>query len=84
MSESAPLADTLGRWQRGVVTGVGVILVVHSVIVALWLAPSSPIRQAVGDSRLSTYVDPYFQQGDQIVAVSEYRDGTILDVVYKV
>jgi len=45
------------------------VVVVHSVILTLWLAPSSPLRDAAGDSRLASYVDPYFQQGRDAVGV---------------
>jgi len=46
-----------------------VVVVVHSVILTLWLAPSSPIRDAAGDGRLASYVDPYFQQGRDVIGV---------------
>lgn len=67
------LADHLGRWQRVLVVGIGVVLVAHTVLLALWLAPSSPIRDTVGDGRLATYVDPYFRQGDETVGIGSNR-----------
>ena len=73
MPEPVPLADSLGRWQRVGVTVVGLVLVVHSVLLAMWLAPSSPVRDLVGQARLASYVDPYFQQSDQTVGVASNR-----------
>jgi hypothetical protein len=46
-----------------------VVVVVHSIVLTLWLAPSSPIRDAAGDQRLASYVDPYFQQGRDAVGI---------------
>ena len=63
------LAGQLGRWQRLVVLLIGVVLVAHTVLLALWLAPSSPIRDTVGATNLATYVDPYFQQGTDVVGI---------------
>lgn len=54
---------------RWVVELLLVVVLVHSVALALWLAPSSPLRDAVGDRRLASYVDPYFQQGRDVVGI---------------
>ena len=51
-----------GGWRSGLVLGLAVIVLVHTVIVALWLVPSGPVRDAAGPSRLAFYVNPYFQQ----------------------
>ena len=69
MPEPVSLAGQLGRWQRLVVLVIGVVLVAHTVALALWLAPSSPLRDTVGAGNLATYVDPYFQQGSDLVGV---------------
>lgn len=73
MPDTAALADDLGRGQRVLVVLIGLVLVVHSVLLVLWLAPSSPVRDVVGNARLSTYVDPYFQQGVQTVGIGSNR-----------
>lgn len=73
MPEPASLADGLGRWQRLGVLAIGLVLVVHSALLALWLAPSGPVRDTVGDGRLATYVDPYFQQGNDLVGLGSNR-----------
>ncbi len=65
-----PVEDAVERpWHRWIVELLLVVVVVHSVALALWLAPSSPLRDAVGESRLASYVDPYFQQGRDVVGI---------------
>lgn len=54
--------EAVRPWQRRVVLGLGLLVVVHSALLMLWLAPSSPIRDLVGSRNLASYVDPYFQQ----------------------
>lgn len=50
------------RWQRIFVSGVLALVLIHSALIALWLAPDNAIRSAVGGDRLASYVNPYFQQ----------------------
>lgn len=69
-SRDAPLARPRHRW---VIELLLVLVVVHSVILALWLAPSGPVRDAVGEKRLASYVDPYFQQRRDVVGVGSQR-----------
>ena len=58
-----PTVDESPRpWQRMLILGIAVLAVVHAAVIAMWLTPSSPVRDAVGQANLSTYVDPYFQQ----------------------
>ncbi len=75
MSEHTPtpISDGLGRGQRAGVLVVGLLLIVHSALVALWLAPPSPVRDLIGSSVLDTYVDPYFEQGTDMVGVGSNR-----------
>ncbi|MFT4189067.1 MAG: DUF5819 family protein [Aeromicrobium sp.] len=61
MSASAP-APSVARWQSGVMLTVAAAVVVHSAIVGLWLSPTSPIRESIGDDKLASYVNPYFRQ----------------------
>jgi hypothetical protein len=58
---------------RWVVEVLLVVVVVHSAVLALWLAPASPIREAAGDGRLASYVDPYFQQGRDVVGIGSQQ-----------
>lgn len=50
------------RWQKAVVAVVAALVVVHSIALTVWLAPPSPVRDALGGRQLASYVDPYFQQ----------------------
>jgi hypothetical protein len=70
MPAEPPDAAAPRRWQKWLVAGLGALVVVHSVLVALWLAPSSPVRDVVGSDHLASYVDPYFQQGRDAVGPS--------------
>lgn len=49
-------------WRVSLILTLAVVAVAHSVLVALWLAPSGPVREAAGGSLLTRYVSPYFQQ----------------------
>src|SRR3954470_8429516 len=62
-------------WQKWIVALLGFLVVVHSVLLMLWLAPSSPIRDLVGSRGLASYVDPYFQQSaDSVDPDAQYVD----------
>lgn len=54
---------------RWVVEVLLVVVLAHTVVLALWLAPSSPLRDAAGEGRLASYVDPYFQQDRDVVGI---------------
>lgn len=49
-------------WQRRLMVGIAVVVGLHSAVLALWLAPVNPARDAVGTTTLASYVEPYFQQ----------------------
>lgn len=67
---SAPRDPVAARPRhRWIVEILLVVVVVHTVILTLWLAPSGPLRDAAGDTRLNTYVDPYFQQRRDTIGV---------------
>lgn len=69
-----PPEDAAGRPRhRWTVELLLVVVVVHTVALALWLAPASPLRDAAGETRLASYVDPYFQQGRDLVGVGTER-----------
>ena len=62
-------------WQKWIVAVLGLLVVVHSVLLTLWLAPPSPIRDLVGSRGLASYVDPYFQQSaDSVDPDAQYVD----------
>lgn len=55
------------RWQSGIMLTIAVVVIAHSAVVGLWLSPSSPIRETVGDNALASYVNPYFRQSPTTV-----------------
>jgi hypothetical protein len=78
MSETDP-AVPARSWRRSVVLALAVLAVVHSVAIALWLAPSGPVRQGVVTSGISSYVDPYFRQSwSNLQPSSQQVDETLL------
>lgn len=70
---SEPRDATARPRHRWVVELLLVVVVVHSVILTLWLAPSGPLRDAAGPGRLASYVDPYFQQSADVIGVDQQR-----------
>jgi len=60
--QTSDLDDSPRPWQKALLLVVGLVAVIHTLLVAAWLTPTSPVRDAVGHSRLATYVNPYFQQ----------------------
>lgn len=49
-------------WQRHLVLTLALVAAVHSAILVVWLSPSGPVRDSIGDQKLETYVNPYFGQ----------------------
>jgi hypothetical protein len=49
-------------WARLGIAVLAACALVHSVVLALWLAPSGPLRDSVGQAALQGYVNPYFGQ----------------------
>lgn len=60
-------------WRGGLVLTLAAVALVHSLVIGLWLAPSGPVRDAVGGSALGSYVDPYFRQSWDLLASSSQR-----------
>jgi len=63
-----------------VVCALGAVLVVHACLVSLWMAPNSPVRDVVGNSFLSSYVDPYFKQGSDTLGIGSNRIDEALQI----
>ncbi len=60
-----PAADedvTARPWQRRLMVVIAVVVVLHSAVLALWLSPGNPARNAIGNRTLASYVEPYFVQ----------------------
>jgi hypothetical protein len=60
-------------WRTTLVVVLAALALVHSLLVALWLAPQGPVREAAGGSTLSSYVDPYFRQSWDLLDPSAQR-----------
>ncbi|MGJ9413035.1 DUF5819 family protein [Aeromicrobium sp. CF4.19] len=73
MPEHEDDAAVPGGWRSALVLALAVLAVAHSVIIALWLAPDGPVRDAAGPGRLSFYVNPYFQQSWDVLEPSAQR-----------
>lgn len=58
---------------RWVIELLLVVVIGHSLVLALWLAPANPVRDAVGERRLASYVNPYFQQGRDVAGIGAHR-----------
>jgi hypothetical protein len=60
-------------WRTTLIVALAVLALVHSLLVALWLAPRGPVRDVAGGSLLATYVDPYFRQSWDLLEPSAQR-----------
>ena len=79
-----PVADTPADpgqgWRAVLILALATVAVVHSVVIALFLAPDGPVRDAAGPSRLSFYVNPYFQQSWDVLEPSAQRVDESLEI----
>lgn len=75
-SQESPHATTIpGTARRTVVWVLVAVGLVHSALVMLWIMPVNPLRDAVGQERLSSYVYPYFDQSWSVFAPTPRRGG---------
>lgn len=72
--------EAAGTWRSTLVLALAVLALVHSLVLALWLAPPGPVRDAAGPSRLAFYVNPYFQQSWSAMDPSAQRIDEALQV----
>ncbi|MBM9463374.1 hypothetical protein JL108_07925 [Aeromicrobium sp. YIM 150415] len=56
------------------------IVLAHTAIIALWVGPSTPLRNAVGDERLRSYVMPFFDQNWRIFAPTPRRAAVTFEI----
>lgn len=63
-------ADEPEPWQIRVIMTLAVLALVHTVVIAVWMAPTSAARQGLGGSSLTSYVNPYFNQSWTTLAPS--------------
>jgi len=57
-----------GRAGKVVVGALALLAIGHSLLIGLWALPANPVREAVGQDRLRSYVNPYFQQSWSVFA----------------
>ncbi len=65
MSEAERTVRGPSPVQRATVMVIGIFVVLHSIVIALWALPNNPVRDAIGTTTLSSYVNPYFSQSWQ-------------------
>lgn len=76
--QTSNVSQSPRTWQKGLLLVIGLLAIAHTVLVATWLAPTSPVRNVFGQTRLATYVDPYFQQSwSAIDPNSQHVDETL-------
>jgi hypothetical protein len=61
--------------RQSFIFGLIVVATVHSLLVMLWVMPANPFRDAVGEERLSGYINPYFEQSWSVFAPTPRRGG---------
>lgn len=55
-------------------------VLLHTLVIATWVGPNTPVRQAVGDDRLRSYVIPVFDQSWMIFAPTPRRVAVNLQI----
>ena len=58
---------------KGIVGVLAFVAIGHSFFVGLWALPDNPIRDAVGQHRLSGYANPWFEQSWSVFAPNPRR-----------
>ncbi|MGZ5366600.1 DUF5819 family protein [Aeromicrobium sp.] len=61
--------------RRVVILVIAVLAALHSFLVMIWVMPENPIRDAVGRERLSSYINPYFEQSWSVFAPTPKKGG---------
>lgn len=64
--------------RRGIVWGIAFVAALHSFLIMLWVMPINPIRDAVGNERLTTYINNDFfpfEQSWSVFAPTPRRGG---------
>lgn len=55
-------------------------VLIHTVLIALWVAPMTPAREQFGNDRLRSYVMPWFEQNWSIFAPNPRRTAVTFEV----
>lgn len=56
------------------------VVVIHTLLIALWVAPMTPIREELGNENLQSYVMPWFEQNWSIFAPNPRRTAVTFEV----
>lgn len=56
------------------------LVLIHTLIIGLWVAPSTPARDAVGQDRVRGYVQPWFSQNWSIFAPNPRRVAVTFEI----
>ena len=59
--------------RRGAAWLLALLALVHTFLIFLWVAPVNPMRDAVGNARLTSYINPYFEQSWSVFAPTPRR-----------
>lgn len=62
--DEAPAGPDNGpaEWQVNLIIALAVLALLHTFLIAVWIAPASRARDSLGGSSLTGYVNPYFTQ----------------------
>lgn len=64
-----------------VITAIALLAVlVHSLLIGLWVAPSTPAREALGETTVRDYVVPWFDQSWSIFAPNPHQTAVTFEV----
>jgi len=55
-------------------------VLIHTVLIALWVAPMTPAREQLGNDRLRSYILPWFEQNWSIFAPNPRRTAVTFEV----
>ena len=58
---------------KGIVGVLALVAIGHSCLVGLWALPDNPVRDTVGQYRLSAYANPWFEQSWSVFAPTPRR-----------
>lgn len=56
------------------------LVLIHTLVIAIWVAPMTPIREEIGDERVRSYVMPWFEQNWSIFAPNPRRTAVTFEV----
>lgn len=73
-ASSGPTSRRLVAWS------LATLVALHSVLILLWVAPVNPMRDAVGNARLASYINPWFEQSWSVFAPTPRRFSDVIRI----